>query len=897
MTSPIAVQNFHVAQSFFLDPGVVKNASEISITSVGIYFKKKPARTGNSSGITAPGVTVYLAGVKTSGYEEVPDSANPIYGAVARLEWDNITISTNGTVETVATFQFPVTVKTNKNYSIIVKYDGNEQFKLWTSVEGHILAGTNNTTAGPAGKYIGKFFEFSDGGTWKSLSTTDLKFGIYCAKYQSDVYANTTTVDANGIETVNIIGTRSYVLIKDPYEFVIYDKANSNNIANIIGGEKIYQENVFETDTVSIMSGSNLVSTQTGNFSDLFGNPSNERYIVIESGTSRNLRRVDEVTSNTTLRVDIPFTFSNGEARHARVAAGYIDYAAKTLAFGSYEDGLVINGSNANSTVRFVNNTIEELIISVGGTAYTNTDYINISGGGLNAVANLSTNSTGGITSYTLTEKGFGFLVTPTIAIRAANGSASNGSGATITANVGSTLRTEFSNAIFRDAKIINAPVASVFVGAVDVENPYGTTVSFKNHYIYSSVVDGIADIGINTGGSAYTNNTLVTFGNTTGSGAIARVATDSTGKIVDVRVLDSGNGYSTGVTVSVSGGSGANLSPVIGVHRSSMGSETNQHEVDLFTRHQLPPVNTPVIISRSYEVTQPEASIVTVTGRTVNTNSSSVIEMIVTSNNVYTSADITSGEVDVFYEKNLINNTYLNEHTSMGAAISKHISKPVSFGPTRLAEDIRVFADVYRPVGTDIKVFAKIHNTQDNDLFVNKDWTLLEVKSTNGNAYSALGNEDDVIEFEYGFSYYPNTSVTYVGSVTTTLTSANVVATGATVNATFAVNDLVKIYSPLFPENYLVDVIDSMPSASIITLKNSVSNNNVVGTGLTIEKLGYNHQAYNNKLNGNMVRYYNSSMAAFDGYNTMAIKIVFLSNNEFTVPKVTTIKAVGVTA
>lgn len=910
MTSNIAneVSQFNLAQTFFIDPGVVKNAAEISVTGFNIYFKKKPEATGNISGINNPGITFYLTGTKTNGYEEVPDSAKPIYGATARIEYSQALLSDDATVATKVTFPFPINVKTGRSYSIIVKYDGNEQYALWSSIEGNILAGTNSTTAGPAGKYIGKYYEYSfsagesDGGTgnWKPLSTTDLKFDIFCAKFQSDSYSNTTIIDFNGQVVDNVIGTRSYMLYKDPYEFIIYDKLNSTNVQNMIGGEIIYQDDIIQIPRVAVKSGSDIVSTQTASFSQIFGNSTdNDRYIVVYSGDdliNKNVRKVAELISDTVIRVDIPLTISDGSAYFSRVAAGVIDYAAKTLAFGSYEDALVINQSNANSSVRFVNNTVESITVLAGGTGYSNTDYISFSNGGEEANASVITSANGTIISYNMTNKGYGFVETPVVNVYAANGSASNGSSANISATIGSTLKTEFSNAVFKNAKVVNAPVASMLVGAVDIENPYGTTVLFKNHYIYSSVSDGISDIAVNGGGTGYVNGTSVSLSNTVGTGASAKVLTDSSGKIIDIIMLNSGSAYTVGTTATAATGTGATLSPVIGVARADMNSTENQHEVDLFQRHKLPISNTPMIISRSYEVTQPNVSITTVTGLTVNTNISSVIEMIVSSNNVYTSADIVSGEVDVFYEKNLINNTYQNEHTGNGDALAKHVSETIEFGVNRLAEDIRVFVDAYKPVGTDIKVFSRIHNSLDPEVFSSKNWTLLELKSNNSGVYSSAGNEEDLIEFEYGFSQYPNTDIT-VGSVTTTANSSTLTGTGTTFSTLLEVGDVVKIYSPLFPQNYIVDVVDTITSNTSLTVKNNITNNNVIGVNMNLDKLGYKNQAFNNKINDNTVRYYNSALAAFDGYNSMAIKIVFLSNNEFIVPKAASTKAIGVTA
>ena len=88
---------------------------------------------------------------------------------------------------------------------------------------------------------------------------------------------------------------------------------------------------------------------------------------------------------------------------------------------------------------------LNNLTVSVGGTGFDNTDTILVTNGTptsglINGTATLGTNSTGGITSTTLTNVGlFGNAVTNAqvlITVLAANGGASNGSGQTLAANL-----------------------------------------------------------------------------------------------------------------------------------------------------------------------------------------------------------------------------------------------------------------------------------------------------------------------------------------------------------------------------------------------------------------------------------------------------------------------------
>lgn len=925
-TSSSTVSTFNVAQTFFIDPGSVKNAPTISLTGVGLFFKNKPSRTNNMSGITAPGVDVFLCLTTSNGTDEVPSTTQMVYGGHARLEYDSITSSnTVATNESVFNFDFPINVDTGQNYAIVVKYDGDEAYTLWKSVEGDLLVGTNTQTAGPAGKYIGKYFEFSYvsnqaantslntstaqdiTGSWKPLNSTDLKFSVYCAKFIPDKYANTTSIDPiTGNTITNVVALKSYLLYKDPYEFVVYNILNSNNASKIFGGETIYQNNVMRPESVAVVSGSTLVSSSNVNFTSIFGNDNTiDRYMVIYSGNYKNVRKIANVVSNNALNVDIPLTFSNATATFSKVVAGKVDIGSNIMAFGMSENAFAINFSSANSSLRFTNNVVESITIANGGTGYANSNYILVSGGGIggapaevNAVANVTTNSTGGIVSYSLTNKGIGFLMTPTLSVKAANGAAANGTGANLTASIGATLMTEFSNAILANTTIINLPVNSTILGAVDLENPYGTSYYLKKHYLYYSVSDGITSLYISAAGIGYSNSDIVTFTGGGGSGASFSVRTDSAGKIVSTSVQAAGTGYVTvpNTVITTTAGTGANLTPTIGVFRNSINLGQSTANVNLLERASLSYANTPLILSRSYEVLQPNTTIITDTGISINTNISSIVEMVMTSNNVYVAADILSGEVDVFYEKFAINNDATNEHTGNGRAVSKHVSDVVSLQSNSSAEDLRIYIDAYRPINTNLMVYARVINSKDPSPFVSKDWTLLEYKD-GANTYSSPLNESDLVQYTFGFKPYHGSSVKSNGTITTTSSSAVITGSNTTFNTTFASGDMVKIYSPLFPNNYMIDIVNTVSNATSLTINNLVVNNNVVGAGLLIDKIQYKNQAFNNSLNNNVVRYFDSNNAVYDGYSSFAVKIVFLSNNEFIVPKVANIRAVAVTA
>jgi hypothetical protein len=337
----------------------------------------------------------------------------------------------------------------------------------------------------------------------------------------------------------------------------------------------------------------------------------------------------------------------------------------------------------------------------------------------------------------------------------------------------------------------------------------------------------------------------------------------------------------------------------------------------------------------------------------------------------LYSSPYIRGTDLDFFTIQNKINNSsdgtvqgvvVDTEVYRSGSAKSKYISNRVTFANNRFAEDVRVFMTAYRPQGTDVRVYAKVHNSADPDAFDDKSWTPLFAVE-NGARYSSSDNVDDYIEYSYSLPrnsdpsfQLPNvftttSSNTELKTVTPvaqyfngstgvngtdefiTTTTANQFAngdavfysveTGNTAISSLSVgtcyyvvqanssgvklaatlggspinltagptsetghklayvktNDVVKIYNSLFPENNMVASVATCNSSAIV-LYEPITDTNLVGTGFKVQRMKYPGIAFTNILNDNVSRYYNSSGAAYDKFNSMQVKVVMLSNN-----------------
>ena len=103
----------------------------------------------------------------------------------------------------------------------------------------------------------------------------------------------------------------------------------------------------------------------------------------------------------------------------------------------------------------------------------------------------------------------------------------------------------------------------------------------------------------------------------------------------------------------------------------------------------------------------------------------------------------------------NIINNTLVDEQKEIGNSLTRYISKPVQLKDGQEAEDLRVYLTAFRPSSTSVKVYARIHNPEDQETLDDKDFTpLTEITSTE---FSDPADEFDYKEIEFGFSANTN--------------------------------------------------------------------------------------------------------------------------------------------
>ena len=868
---------FSGAQTFFIDPSSANNATQVMISAVDLYFKHKPSIDLNYSGVSYPGVSIFIAETMYGVPRITRQSGLFTLEGVKKVRYNDIETSSDASVPTTFRFTTPFLVDTNKEYAIIWRFDYSDQFVLWTSRQGDLLVGTNTISPGPSGSFIGTYFDFinmfiADNTTdldqylrnWRPISDTDLKFSVYLARYSH----GGVPVSANGAIDVSLIrenrlantvyttNTTTFDIRFGSYEYVSYVQETSTKLA-FVGGQNIYQNTVSYPGgyansrsyvAVATTSGSTTVTAQntlpSGSvfaWSNIFTANSLQKRIVFKSGNTINIRNVINFISNTVITVNEPLTFTNAAAQFLITPVGSISGFDKNSPFGISESFIQIANSTANSTVRFVNNTVESIAVSVGGTGYSNSDILHVIGfeaitdkiiGGYKASANLVTNSTGGVTTIYLSNTGCGFVNTTNMVTVVANSSSGNttantsaGSGATFTYSVGATLNTEWTGNIFKGCKIRNIDIGE-FLPYLELRNPPGVNYEFKIEMPYYKVSSNVTYSNIEYYLSNTANNLTITM-------------------------------YSANYTESMS------YTPIL-------PSKSNEHVI----RYADGSVNDKISNADSYT-----SLAFRLTGN-------------ITSNSDFTCTMI-RGLPSVHFSKYIINNDATDEHTDSGSAWAKTITKIVSF--QRPSEDIRVYLTAYKPANCDIKVYARVYKNEDPDEFDDKNWSLLEQKNTSDLSSSA--DTSDYVELEYGFFQYPQDRTVLAGVVATTLNSATVTGSNTLFQASLASGSVILLRQELFPDNHIVAVVNSVTSNTVLTLTEAISNSSLVVEGMKLDLITYPHQAFNNYQKDNVARYFNSTYTKFDGYDKVALKVVFLSDSPHRVPRIDDLKFVATSA
>ena len=358
-----------LAQTFYVDAAAVKSATKVFISSIDLYFYTKPydekiglssstavygnntklATTKSTSQLAKPGVSVYICPTKIENQIHVPDTSKFIRFGRARLEFDGITASADGSTSTKFTFKYPVQVDTQATYAFVIKFDGADgAFTLWRNKVGETFTQVSefiSTTGVARGAYDGHFFFLTNGLLSGPSSDTDLKFKLSVARF------NTTP------KTISAVNRN--------FEIVTYDGANKTG--NFLGGEYVFANTGYPAaQTISTSTQSNTI---TGSGTTFLTNFTVNDLVILNSGTTNVVRKITSITSDTVMQLDFNAPFTNAVAKYMKSPL------AKVWDYSPNSNTLVLIASTANSSFNFnPNATCNTIIGTISGASVKPSD-------------------------------------------------------------------------------------------------------------------------------------------------------------------------------------------------------------------------------------------------------------------------------------------------------------------------------------------------------------------------------------------------------------------------------------------------------------------------------------------------------------------------------------------
>jgi len=763
----------------------------------------------------------------------------------------------------------------------------------------------------------------------------------------------------------------------------------------------------------------------TGGFNniDILG-----RQIVIKTQDNATyLRGVVDIISNTHLVLDVGLdtTYPNSTFMIAPVA--FINEISPAYIQGKRNNILMLYDSFPDANVRFVSNAIDNIEVANNGTGYSNTDVVRIKGfeyvanvveGNYPAFANVVTNGSGGITNVFMANCGAGFVnldwltgsnveVLQTNAGQVTN-DASTGSGARFNIDVNSKLYSSFTDTMFSNCEVVDLDAVRM-KPEITVNNPVGTAFTIKHRTLYYRVPYSNTAIKsaifMNTPTEAAKTDTYVKIfkGHSmlTNQNRVPVIPSRS-----NQMVYKFANGAAP--TETDYGAFFSNAASYIFEISSNNDYQAVYFDPEIVNAHYAH-----YIINRDYS--------------DENTNIGSAwAKHIATKINLET--DRTAENLLVYLTAYRPPSTDIKVYARIHNAADNEAFDDKDWTLMKLKDGTGLVSSAvdtsdYIELGYEFPSYPNTEFTIPGSVTIYQGNTVVTGTGTsfnptttihtggtgyaNGDVVSFIPPEDPVPSIG---SYAIDKTVNATGVVTTNSTggitgiaisntgknwtSTNTIndfvirtANGSGANVSYkpglATNDLVKIYSPLFPEtNYTVAVVNSVSNATSFTIKRAIgdleansagtvavntssttitgtgtdltsefsagdfvavwanssvyevrrianvanqtsmeidsgsnftitgsglnyayvaasnfNNNSITVTGLQVDRLHYNHQAYNDAMNKKVSRYFNSAGVPFDGFNSFQIKIVMLGDSTVEVPRIQDCRGIAVSS
>lgn len=261
-----------IAESFSIDQ-LPASVSSLFIPALGVYFQSKDATLGCS---------VYICEMIAN----TPDSSRII--GKSWLPAASINTSTDGSAETVFSFDYPICLLGGNDYAFIVQPDGDSpEYTIWVGETGGFDVATGVQCY--SNPYSGTMFVSANRKTWTAIQKEDIKFNIYRARFSS--LTGTAVFKSEDDEFLTVNGfTRANNSLEIAIGDTVYTVNSSANVANIasVASNTLVTKVVGRVQYVNYSTNELWIDGSNANSTTFFSNTTNPTIAIYKTSDPSN---------------------------------------------------------------------------------------------------------------------------------------------------------------------------------------------------------------------------------------------------------------------------------------------------------------------------------------------------------------------------------------------------------------------------------------------------------------------------------------------------------------------------------------------------------------------------------------------------------------------------------
>jgi hypothetical protein len=358
-----------LAQTFFVDQRQYANG--VQITSVRLLFKTKDPDIPVHVQIR-PVVNGYPHSSQILPYADItvnPDTIKEVSEETMRARYSDPALTQpldDSALYTTVTFDGPVTLQPGTEYAIVL-IANSIKYQVYVSEVGQKLVGTDRIIS--TQPYLGSFFKSQNSSTWTAIQEEDLMFRLMRAEYDP-VTANVEfRLDSTDLPTSNVSVDSFYVTSQN---LILPNTSIGTQYATTLSstGERQnmrsfnIEENVFFDDTL----GRRVLTTDPNSF----------KVRLLLASDNTQISPLVDVERLSVLAIENyvdDLSLANSDIIITNPGFGYTTNSNVSI---SITGG---GGSGANAYATFSAGKVSGIVVDAGGSGYTSTPTVTITGG------------------------------------------------------------------------------------------------------------------------------------------------------------------------------------------------------------------------------------------------------------------------------------------------------------------------------------------------------------------------------------------------------------------------------------------------------------------------------------------------------------------------------------